>query len=41
MVPFIQKHFSALSPLSPHDALKHHFNFLKTDLIFLQLGALE
>ena len=24
-------------PLSPHDALKHHFTMLKTDLIFLQL----
>ena len=23
-------------PLSPHDALKHHFTILKTDLIFLQ-----
>ena len=28
-------------PLSPHDALKHHFTSLKTDLIFLQLRALE
>ena len=25
------------NPLSPHDALKHHFTSLKTDLIFLQL----
>ena len=25
-----------LSPLCPHDALKHHFTSLKTDLIFLQ-----
>ena len=24
-----------INPLSPHDALKHHFTFLKTDLIFL------
>ena len=24
-----------LNPLSPHDALKHHFTSLKTDLIFL------
>ena len=23
-----------LNPLSPHDALKHHFTSLKTDLIF-------
>ena len=27
--------------LSPHDAIKHHFSSLKTDLIFLQLGVLE
>ena len=25
-----------LNPLSPHDALKHHFTSLKTDPIFLQ-----
>ena len=25
------------NPLSPHDALKHHFTYLKTDLIFLLL----
>ena len=24
------------NPLSPHDALKHHFTSLKTDLIFLK-----
>ena len=24
------------NPLSPHDAFKHHFTSLKTDLIFLQ-----
>ena len=30
-----------LNPLSPHDALKHHFTSLKTYLIFLQLGVLE
>ena len=28
--------FQALNPLSPHDALKHHFTFF----IFLQLGVL-
>ena len=28
---------SCLNPLSPHDAIKHNFTFLKTDLIFLQL----
>ena len=27
-----------LNPLSPHDALKHHFTSLYTDLIALQLG---
>ena len=30
-----------VNPLSPHDALKHHFTSLKTDLIFLQLRVLE
>ena len=30
-----------LNPLSPHDALKHYFTNLKTDLIFLQLGVLD
>ena len=30
-----------LNPLSPHDALKHHFTSLKTDLIFLQPSVLE
>ena len=29
------------NPLSPHDALKHHFTALKTYLIFLQLEVLE
>ena len=29
------------NPLSPHDALEHHFTSLKTNLIFLQLGVLE
>ena len=28
-------------PLSPHDALKHHFKSLKTDLILLQPRVLE
>ena len=27
----------SLNPLSPRDALKHHFTSLKIDLIFLQL----
>ena len=31
----------SVTPLSPHDALKHHFTFLKTDLIFLQPRVLE
>ena len=30
-----------LNPLSPHDALKHHFTSLKTDLIFLQQTVLK
>ena len=29
------------NPLSPHDALKHHFTTLKTGFISLQLGVLE
>ena len=29
------------NPLGPHDALKHHFTSLKTDLIFLQQSVLE
>ena len=30
-----------INPLSPHDALKHHFTSLNIDFIFLQLGVLE
>ena len=37
--PRLIKHL--LVNLSPHDALKHHFTSLKTDLIFLQLTVLE
>ena len=33
--------FLHFNPLSPHDALKHHFTTLKTDFIFLQLTVLE
>ena len=29
------------NPLSPHDALKHHFTSLKTDLISLQQRVLK
>ena len=29
------------NPLSPHDALKHHFTSLKTILIFLKPRVLE
>ena len=36
-----RNHYKCLNPLSSHDALKHHFTSLKTDLIFLQLGVLE
>ena len=35
---YTQRH---INPLSPHDALKHHFTSLKTDLIFLQQRILE
>ena len=31
---------AVFNPLDPHDALKHHFTSLKTDLILLQLGVL-
>ena len=30
-----------INPLGPHDALKHHFTSLKTDLICIQLGVLD
>ena len=30
-----------VNPFNPHDALKHHFTSLKTDLIFLQPRVLE
>ena len=33
--------FSPVNPLSPHDAIKHLFTSLKTDLIFLQQRVLE
>ena len=38
-----KKYFSVvmINPWNPHDALKHHFTSLKTDLIFLQLGVIE
>ena len=29
------------NPFSPHDALKHHFTSLYTDLIFLQLEVFD
>ena len=29
---------TVIHPLSPHDALKHHFTSLTTDLIFLKQG---
>ena len=35
------KSLYSFNPLNPHDALKHHFTTLKTDLIFLQLMVLE
>ena len=30
-----------INPLSPHDALRHRFTSLKTDLIFLQPRVLK
>ena len=36
-----QWRLSRLNPLSPRDALKHHFTSLKADFIFLQLGVFE
>ena len=35
------KKIQRFNPLIPHDASKHHFTSLKTDLIFLQLEVLE
>ena len=35
------KMVNSVNPLSPHDALRHHFTSLKTDLIFLQSRVLE
>ena len=37
----IREDKTKLNPLSPHDALKHHFTSLKTVLIFPQLRVLE
>ena len=37
----ISTHSRFKQSLSPHDALKHHFTYLKTDLIFLQPIVLE
>ena len=39
--PSVEGTISLINPLSPHDALNHHFTSLKTDLIFLQLSVLE
>ena len=35
----IHVRFWRLNPLSPHDALKHHFTSLKTDSISLKIGG--
>ena len=40
-LPILRLAHLRLSLLSPHDALKHHFTSLKTDLIFVQLRVLE
>ena len=37
----LKHYYFSENPLSPHDALKHHFTALKTDLIFLQPRVLE
>ena len=37
----IMKGLRSINPLSPHDALKHHFTSPKTKLIFLQQIVLE
>ena len=39
--PCTSSNISMINPLSPRDALKHHFASLKTDLIFEQLRVLE
>ena len=38
---FMSHACNVINPLSPHDALKHRFTSLKTDLIFLKLAVLE
>ena len=37
----LYKKCQRFNPLSPHNALKHHFTSLKTDLILLQQRVLE
>ena len=37
----VSQHWLLINPLSPHDALKHHFTSLKTEVIFQQLRILE
>ena len=39
--PWSSGDMSLFNPLSPHDALKHHFTSLKTQFISLQLRFLE
>ena len=39
--PALSSQLWTLNPLSPHDALKHHFASLNTNLILLQLGVFE
>ena len=38
---FVLQCGALFNPLNPHNALKHLFTSLKTDLIFLQLRVLE
>ena len=37
-INYLTKRFN---PLSPHDALKHHFESIKTNIIFRQQRVLE
>ena len=36
-----RRNLKTVNSLGPHDALKHHFTSLKTDLILLQQRVLE
>ena len=38
---YVNGEVNLFNPLNPHDALKHHFTSLKTDLIFQQPRLLK